>query len=81
MTVTVLLFAAAKDLVGADAVALELPAGGTVGDVKRSLARTHPQVASLLSRCAVAKNQEYADDAEVVAARDELAVIPPVSGG
>ena len=42
MTVTVLLFAAARDLAGADSVAVELPAGATVADLRAELARRHP---------------------------------------
>lgn len=81
MIVKVLLFAAAKDLADAESVSLETPPGGTIADLKLSLGREYPQLASLLLRCAIARNQEYAEDSDPVASGDELAVIPPVSGG
>ncbi|HEV3383803.1 MAG TPA: molybdopterin converting factor subunit 1 [Gemmata sp.] len=81
MTVTVKLFAAAREMIGSEEVKLELPEGATVGDAKRVLTERYPQIAGLLSRSVMARNQEYALDVDVVAASDELAVIPPVSGG
>ena len=47
MTVTVLLFAAARDLAGADIVAVELPAGATVAALRAELARRMPALAGL----------------------------------
>ncbi len=81
MTLTVHLFALARDLAEADAVAFELPPGGTVADVRRLLAERHPPLASLLAKSAVAVDHDFADDARVLSAGDEVAVIPPVSGG
>jgi molybdopterin converting factor subunit 1 len=81
MTTTMKLFAAAREMSGAAEIELELPAGATIADVKRTLAQMFPQMAGLLSRSVIARNQEYALDTDVVAASDELAVIPPVSGG
>ncbi len=74
----VLLFAALRDAAG-PSVELDLPAGATVGDLRAELARVVP--AALLARSAVAVNHEYADDARELSATDEVAVIPPVSGG
>ncbi len=77
----VLLFAAARDLAAADRVAVELPPGATVAYVRARLAERVPALAALLARSAVAVNHDFAGDAHVIAAGDELAVIPPVSGG
>lgn len=76
---TVHLFAAAAERVGASAVQLPLPP--TVASLRRQLADTWPSVAELLPRCAVAVNHEYATDDTPLAPGDEVAVIPPVSGG
>ncbi len=76
-----LLFAKLRDAAGADAVAVELPAGGTVADLRRRLGEAHPAVAGLLERSAIAVNHDFADDARPLAPGDEVAVIPPVSGG
>jgi molybdopterin converting factor subunit 1 len=81
MTVTVHLFARARELAGSPAVALDLPAGATVADLRRALAESHPPLAPLLERSAVAVNHDFAEDSHPLAAADEVAVIPPVSGG
>lgn len=75
----VLLFAALRDAAGAESVEVSVPAGATVRDLRAALARVLP--AALLSRSAIAVNHEYADDAREVTDGDEVAVIPPVSGG
>jgi molybdopterin converting factor subunit 1 len=81
MIVTVKLFAAARETTGAEEVILELPDGATIADVKHILSKIFPQIDGLLSRSAIARNQDYALDTDAVAPTDELAVIPPVSGG
>ena len=81
MTVTIHLFAAARDWAGSPTVSVELPAGATVASLRREFAIRFPALASLLARSAVAVNQEYAENSVVLSADDELAVIPPISGG
>lgn len=80
MTVTVLFFARARELVSTDRVVLDA-AGMTVGNLRRRLAADFPALAGLLERCAVAVNGEYAEDSVAVPPGAEVAVIPPVSGG
>ena len=79
--VSVRLFARAKDLAGADAVEVDLPAGATVGDLRRRLAEDRPALASLLGRSAVADNDEFANDDLVLPPDAAVALLPPVSGG
>ena len=81
MNLTVHLFAAAKDLAGTSQVSVSLNDGATVAELRRELAKRVPALADLLPRCAVAANQEFAGDDLVLNATDEVAVIPPVSGG
>jgi molybdopterin converting factor subunit 1 len=81
MMVEVRLFARAKDLAGADSVRVDLPDGATVADLRRELAARYPALASLLERCAIAVNDEFADDALTLPVPAEVAVLPPVSGG
>ena len=81
MTLTVRLFARARDLAGADRVAVELSAGASVADLRRRLATSHPKLADLIDRCAVAVDAEFADDDRVLTEEDEIALLPPVSGG
>jgi molybdopterin converting factor subunit 1 len=81
MTFEVRLFARVKDLAGAASVRVELPPGATVADLRRRLAAEHPALAGLLGRCALAVNDEFADDALTLPHPAEVAVLPPVSGG
>jgi molybdopterin converting factor subunit 1 len=81
MTITVKLFAAMCDLAGSDAADVELPDGATVGDLRRELGKQLPLARSLLNRSAVAVNHDVAENDRPLTATDEVAVIPPVSGG
>ena len=81
MRVAVRLFAAGRELAGAAECVVELGAAATVADVRRALADECPALAPLVGRSLIAVNAEYADDATLVAAGDEVALIPPVSGG
>lgn len=76
MEVRVRLFAGLRERAGADEVSLELPEGARVRD---ALASMHELTAGLPVVMAV--NQEYAAEDEPLRSGDELALIPPVSGG
>lgn len=76
-----LLFAKLRDAAGTDRVAVEVPAGTTVSQLKRALGLGCPAAAALLERSAIAVNHEFAPDDRPLAATDEVAAIPPVSGG
>jgi MoaE-MoaD fusion protein len=82
MTVTVRLFAVLRERAGADTVALELPDDATVADALAALAR-RPSLTDLLERMPVrmAVNRDYAEPETALRAGDELALVPPVSGG
>ncbi len=80
MTVTVLLFASYADALGAPSVQLQLPPRSTVRDlVSRVLAL--PGADRLPPAPLVAVNQRYARGDDMIAAGDEVALIPPVAGG
>ncbi len=81
MTVRVRLFARARDLAGADAVAVEMPAGATVAELRRRLGEACPALRPLLPRSAVAVNEDFAGDAAPIPPGAEVALLPPVSGG
>lgn len=73
------LFAAAREAAGTTRD--ELP-GATVGEVlEAARARYGPGFVALLPTCRVWVNGEQADEGTPVAAGDEVAVLPPVSGG
>jgi molybdopterin converting factor small subunit len=80
MTVTALLFASYADALGRPTVELVLPAGATVRDALAQL-RVLPGGGTLPDEPLVAVNLSYSRGDAVLAAGDELAVIPPVAGG
>ena len=81
MMIDVQLFARARDIAGAGRITVDLPAGATVGDLRRRLSELLPNLARLLERSALAVDNEMAGDALVLTAPAEVALLPPVSGG
>ena len=81
MTVRVRLFAVLRDRAGAASTTLDLPAGATIAQALGPLLRQFPALGNDLPRCAFALNQAYAPPDTVLHDGDELALIPPVSGG
>ncbi len=79
-TLRIKAFGITRDILGDREVELPLNEGGTVGDLKAQLASAYPGVMELKSLF-IAVNNEYADDTVVLNATDEVALIPPVSGG
>lgn len=76
---TIRLFAAAREAAGTDREPVE---GGTVGAVlDAAVARFGDGFAELLPSCRVWVNGEPAERDDPVASTDEVAVLPPVSGG
>jgi molybdopterin converting factor small subunit len=81
MMVTVLLFARARELAGADRILLAVPEEAVVADVRRELARMYPTMAGLVDHSALALHDDLVDDACLIFPHAELALLPPVSGG
>ena len=81
MTINVKLFAVVRDRAGTSALELALPRSATVAIAAAALAERYPAVAAFLPRVAYAVNQEYAPPSTELHDGDELAIIPPVSGG
>ncbi|MES2268706.1 MAG: molybdopterin converting factor subunit 1 [Bacteroidota bacterium] len=80
MKITVLAFGIAKEIFGAPTVTIELAEAATTAELKINLENSYPRLQKLASYM-VAVNNEYADDAGILTERDEVAIIPPVSGG
>ena len=78
----VLFFGIAKDIVGSSEITFseKLKKPTTVGALKRQLVESYPEF-SKLNSLAVAVNSEYANDDVTLSGSDEIAIIPPVSGG
>ena len=81
MRVRVKLFAIVKERAGVGELSLNLPERADVAAAAVALKEKVPAVAGFLDRSAFAVNREYVEAATVLHDGDELAVIPPVSGG
>ncbi len=81
MQVRVLFFGMLKDLVGKPADEIELPNGASVRDVLTLYESQIPRLKDALPSLALAVNQQYAGPDTKLRAGDEVALLPPVSGG
>jgi molybdopterin converting factor subunit 1 len=81
MRVNVKLFAQLRDLAGASDVECTVPDPASVEDVWRVLVQDHPALASFTRALSVAVNLDYARMSAPVHDDDEVAFLPPVSGG
>ncbi|MFZ0299292.1 MAG: molybdenum cofactor biosynthesis protein MoaE [Candidatus Sulfotelmatobacter sp.] len=81
MRVRVLFFGGLKDLTGKSSDLLELPDGAVVRNVLEHYMAQVPRMSAFVASLAVAVNQEYAAADTRVKSDDEVALLPPVSGG
>ncbi len=81
MRVTVLFFGVLKEMLATSSQTVELPDGATVEAVLQRYRAQLPQLESLWSSLAVAVNQVYAERGCLLRTGDEVALLPPVSGG
>ncbi len=80
-SLSVKLFAKARDLAGSDVVSLTWTDGETVATLKQRLMEHCPNLQPLVPRLLVAVNNNYATDDSPLKSTDEVACFPPVSGG
>jgi molybdopterin converting factor subunit 1 len=81
MRIRVKLFAIVKERAGVAELPLDLPDASTVAAAEQALKEKFPAIAGFLRQAAYAVNREYVNATTVLHDGDELAVIPPVSGG
>ncbi|MFI5160939.1 MAG: molybdopterin converting factor subunit 1 [Sphingobacteriales bacterium] len=79
MNVKVLAFGIAKDIFGESSISIDIN-GSTTSNLKEALEKQYPRLKQLASYM-VAVNNEYAQDEGILTEHDEIAIIPPVSGG
>ena len=79
--VVVQLFAKAAELTGKRQMTVYLSDEETVGTLFRRIAITHPELGELKASLRFAVNHEFTDDTKRLHAGDEIAFLPPVSGG
>ncbi|GAB3835580.1 molybdopterin converting factor subunit 1 [Hymenobacter jeollabukensis] len=80
MKLTIALFGITREIVGSPQLELTVPAGQSVQELLAELHQSFPALGQLRS-LAVAVNNEYAQPGTQLQERDEIALIPPVSGG
>jgi molybdopterin converting factor subunit 1 len=82
MTITLLYFAAVRELVRIDEERVVLPDDVvTVGDLAAFVAKRHAALEGRLASVRFARNEAFATNDEVLAEGDVVALIPPVAGG
>jgi len=82
---TILMFGVARDIIGGPSLSLPISQEGTqypntIGELRLLLQKHYPALEKL-SSLAIAVNNSYAKDDVEINSNDEIAVIPPVSGG
>ena len=81
MRVTVRLFARLRDIAGAGELARAAPAGASVATVWQALVTDFPELSPYERSISCAVNADYSRFSAAVADGDEVAFLPPVSGG
>ena len=79
--IRVLFFGMLKDIAGRAEDGLELPENATLGTVFDHYAHSFPRLSAMSGSIVLSRNQAFAGRAEAVCDGDEVAVLPPVSGG
>ena len=69
-----------REIIHGDAIFMEDASIATVGELRQWLDKEYTLTADLKA-CMIAVNQEYAEDDQPIGPTDEIALIPPVSGG
>ena len=81
MIVRVKLFAAARQRIDLDEIAVEVPEPATVAELRAAIWRQFPQLVPIVRPALFAINMEYGSETTIIPPNAEVACIPPVSGG
>ncbi len=81
MTVNVKLFAGLQGLVGAPSVDVLVPDGATVGQLRAQIVEDYPVLEAFMGTLVCAVGEEMVDVERVIAAGEQVELIPPIAGG
>jgi molybdopterin converting factor subunit 1 len=79
--VNVLYFAGAKDATGVRMESMELPKNASVKELLSNLSMTHPKINDMLNIIQISVNYIVVDKGTILNEGDEVAILPPISGG
>jgi molybdopterin converting factor subunit 1 len=80
MTIKILTFGIARDIIGKSLFEMDFTEGGTVEQLKSQLLEKYPRFGNL-STLMIAVNEEYGVNDTILSEKDDIALIPPVAGG
>ncbi len=80
-SLSIKLFASLRQAINSDEIKIDIENGITVSQLKKIIFETFPSLKKLNIPFFVAVNHKYATDSDVIDITDEVALIPPVSGG
>jgi sulfur-carrier protein len=80
-TIRALFFGRLSESVGGEPLGLTVAAETTAGALRATLAERYPAARAALATCMIAVNRDFASDDRMLADGDEVAFLPPVSGG
>lgn len=75
------LYASIKDILGKDRIEMDWTNNMTVGDLRKKLDASYPILSIVNARFSISVNRKPVDDSELIRNTDEIAVLPPISGG
>ena len=75
------IFAAARETLGVNELAVPLRPAATVADLRQALCERYPEIARIVGHSAISLDDQYAADAAPIDVDRQIALIPPVSGG
>ena len=81
MRIVVLYFHTLRDVAGCSTESVELPEGARVSDLLDALGAQYPRLAELRPSLLVAQDLEYVSASATLRDGEEIALMPPVSGG
>lgn len=81
MTVNLLFFGVLSELILPEPIEMEFSEGMTVADARQRVLKGYPNARAVVATAMVAVNQSYSNDETLLADGDEVAFLPPVSGG